>query len=76
MSDAVNKIRLFLKNDIGIDTESLSDTDTLFTSGLVDSFSLIELLMFLENDLNTKVDIAELGLDDLDTITALSKLAG
>ena len=76
MSDSAAKIREFLQNNAGVDVNSVSDEDPLFTSGLVDSFALIELLAFLENELNAQVDVSELGIDELDTISSLSKLVG
>ncbi len=74
MSTVKNKIREFLINDLGLSVGTIGDDEPLFTSGLIDSFALIELLSFLESELNYKIDLAELSIDELDTINALSKL--
>lgn len=68
------KIREFIESELGIDIKSLSDTDPLYTSGIIDSFAFIEMLSFLENLFETKIDLADLSLDELDSIDSLSKL--
>lgn len=75
MDAIVAKIRGFLESDMGLSLADVENESALFTSGLIDSFALLELLSFLESDLGVKIDIAELGIDDLDTINALAKLA-
>lgn len=74
MSTTKEKIRKFLINDLGLNVDAIGDDEALFTSGLIDSFALIELLSFLESELNYKIDLAELSIDELDTINALAKL--
>lgn len=74
MPTTKEKIRQFLNNDLGLNVQAIGDDEALFTSGLIDSFALIELLSFLESELNYKIDLAELGIDELDTINALAKL--
>jgi len=74
MSSINEKLRKFLNKELGLDVKNMGDDEALFTSGLVDSFSLIELLAFVENDLNVKIDIADVSIDDLDTISALATL--
>lgn len=74
MPTTKEKIRKFLTNDLGLNVEAIGDDEALFTSGLIDSFALIELLSFLESELNYKIDLAELSIDELDTINALAKL--
>lgn len=74
MPTTKEKIRKFLINDLGLNVEAIGDDEALFTSGLIDSFALIELLSFLESELNYKIDLAELSIDELDTINALAKL--
>lgn len=76
MSDVRSKIKNFLNESLEVDISSISDSEELFTSGLIDSFSLIELLEFLEQELNFTVDFAEIIVDDFDTIDALVKLVG
>ena len=74
MSEARLKIRQFLQDNIEVDIGTIKDTEELFTSGLVDSFALIELLGFMESELNFSVNFADMTVDDFDTIAALVKL--
>jgi acyl carrier protein len=74
MSDIRTQIRTFLADDLSIDMSQVVDSEPLFTSGLIDSYSLIELLSFLESDIGFVVDFAELNVDDFDTIDSLVSL--
>ncbi|WP_317933024.1 acyl carrier protein [Halioxenophilus sp. WMMB6] len=74
MTDVKSKIRAFLGEELEVDVASISDDDALFTSGLVDSYSLIELLSFLETELGYSADFADLNVDDLDSINSLHSL--
>jgi acyl carrier protein len=74
MEDKVKKIKSFLSTDLGIDVSGIGDDSPLFTSGVIDSFALIELLAFLESDLNVEIDIADLDIEKLDTVNSIVKL--
>lgn len=69
-----SRIRKFLEQDDEVEIDKISDTDTLFTSGLIDSYSLIELLSFMESEFGYVVDFEQLTIDDFDTIEALVNL--
>jgi len=75
MSAAQEKIRSFLTRNLGLNLAGINDDSPLFTSGIVDSFALFELLSFLESEFNCKIDIADLNINDLDTISGISSLA-
>jgi acyl carrier protein len=74
VSDVGAKIKQFLQDSLDVDVASLTDTEELFTSGLIDSFALIELLGFMESELDFTVNFSEMTVDDFDTIEALVKL--
>jgi acyl carrier protein len=74
MSEVKLKIRTFLADELEVDTANLKDEEAMFTSGLVDSYALIELLSFLESELGYTVDFGELDVEDFDTIDSLDKL--
>ena len=67
-------IKTFLSNELGLDVSAIENDTPLFTSGLIDSFSLIEMLSFLESEMDVKVDIADLSIDELDTIDGIVAL--
>lgn len=75
MSSSVKeKIRNFLSQDLGIDVSGTSDAGALFTSGLIDSFALLELMAFMEREFAVKIEIADMSIEQLDTIDALAAL--
>jgi len=76
MKNAVkDRIRSFLSTDLGIDLSGVSDDAALFTSGTIDSFALLELMAFMEKEFGAKIEIADMSIEQLDTIDALAALA-
>mgnify|MGYP003836150431 FL=1 len=70
------EVRLFLQESWEIDMEGVENCDSLFSSGLLDSLSVTELIAFLETRLQTNINVAQLSLDDLDSVDAIVELAG
>jgi len=67
------RIRQFVALDLLDDPDlNLADDDALFSSGLVDSFSAVRLLAFLQTEFNTALPGA--GLEDLDTVAKCADL--
>lgn len=67
------RIRHFLLHDLLDEPDlDLSDDDALFSSGLVDSFSAVRLLAFLQAEFEAKID--GVGLEDLDTVNKCAAL--
>ncbi len=48
--------------------------EPLISNGLVDSFSLVDLSLFIEKQFNVIIDNTELNKDTFDTITQLASL--
>jgi len=61
-------LREFLRDQGRVDVSAVADDTLLFSSGLVESFTLIELVVFIEQQTGTKVRPAEVRLDHLDSI--------
>jgi acyl carrier protein len=53
---------------------TLSESTTLISSGLVDSFSLVDLAMFVEEEFGVKIDDTELNAETFDTLGELAAL--
>jgi len=71
----------FLKSECGLDSETIDDNTALFSSNLMDSLDLLDLVSFLEEKYDLKISSMEVGLDSLDTIAKVmafveKKLAG
>jgi acyl carrier protein len=52
----------------------LHQDDPLITSGLIDSFSLVDLALFVEDNFNVKIDDTELNSDTFNTLAQLADL--
>ena len=50
---------------------SLTADEPLITSGLIDSFSLIDLSLYIEDNFDVKIDDTELNSDTFDTLEQL-----
>ena len=60
----------------GLDATAIDDTTLLFSSGLLDSFSVAELLMFIEEQGGFRVEPTEITLDNLDSIERILAFTG
>ncbi len=65
---ASENIRTYLSDRLGVDISGLTDDSPLFSSSLVDSFSLVELITFVETQGAIKVDAWDVTLDNFDSI--------
>ena len=74
MSDRTEAVRKILHDSLKVDTSGLSDTDSIFTSGLIDSFALLELITLLESHFNIRIDAADATIENLDTVEGITKL--
>ena len=55
-------------------TRSLSDDEALISSGLIDSFSLVDLALFVEDTFGVRIEDSELTSDVFDTLSELTSL--
>ena len=62
------ELREFLEDDLAVDTQEITDDCLLFSSGIVDSFALVTLMTFLEDEADIKVAASEVTLDNMDSI--------
>mgnify|MGYP001394939049 CR=1 FL=1 len=58
----------FLEVDLGVDVQDVDADTPLFSSQLVDSFALVNLMMFLEREAGIRIAPADVNLDNMDTI--------
>ena len=66
----------YLQNKQGIDPSSIeSDDAELFSSGLIDSFSMVDLIQFIETEGGFKMNPSDVNLDNLDSITRILTFA-
>ncbi|HVO24331.1 MAG TPA: acyl carrier protein [Candidatus Margulisiibacteriota bacterium] len=67
---ALSKERLlhFMQDKLGIDTADVDEETRLFSSGIIDSAGLVELIVFVESEENMKFAPEDISLDHLDSI--------
>ena len=53
---------------------AIGPDEALITSGLVDSFHLVDLALFVEDSFGVRIDDSELNADMFDTLAQLSAL--
>jgi len=64
-------LREFIGENLGVDVGDIEDDTPLFSSGLIDSASLVELIVFVESQGNVKFDPDDVTLDNLDSIAQI-----
>ena len=68
-------IRDFLQRRFPLPAAKAFDRDTpLFSSGVVDSFGVLELIAFLEDTFGITIDTAQHDLHEFDTIEKIERL--
>jgi acyl carrier protein len=76
MSLSSEDIIRFLKTDLGVKIDNIDQETLLFSSGIIDSFSLISLLMFIETEGGVKVSPADVNLANFDSVARVTKFIG
>ena len=66
-----SQIVAFLVSELGVDSAKVSDDTPLFSSGLIDSFSLVRLLGFIESKAQIRIEPTDVSLDNMDTISRI-----
>jgi acyl carrier protein len=57
-----------LRDELFLDTAGIESETPLFSSGLIDSFSLATLILAIEEKARVKLDPLDITLDNLDSI--------
>jgi acyl carrier protein len=73
MSFSADVLMTFMEDSLGLDTAMVDDQTPLFTSSLLDSFSMIELIEFIESSAGIKVSPTDVNLDNLDSVGRIMK---
>lgn len=67
MSLSFEDFRQFL-TELGVDSEDVKADTPLFSSGLIDSFSLVVLMTFIEKSGGVSISPADVTLENFDSI--------
>jgi len=75
MSDLITKLSAFLAADIlKQPNRVISADEPLISSGLIDSFSLMDVALFVEDNFGVRIEDTELNADTFDNLTQLVSL--
>lgn len=68
------KLKTYICSEIIKDKDyPLKDDEELLTGGLVDSFSLVHIAVFIEQEIGVKIPDTELTIETMDTINDMTK---
>ena len=70
-----SKVFVFLEEDLGIDVSLITADTALFSTGILDSFSLVNLMMFLESEGGFRIRSIDVNLENLDSINRIVAFA-
>ncbi|MBF0622081.1 MAG: acyl carrier protein [Magnetococcales bacterium] len=76
MSDIRNRILTFLDDELGMDLDEVQPDTLLFSSGMIDSFSLVTLMTFLEENFGFRISPDDVTLDNLDSVERIEGFIG
>lgn len=65
----------FLSDELGVETDDIEPDTLLFSSGIVDSFALVTMMMFIENHAGIRVNPTDVNLDNFDTVDRIVNFA-
>ena len=65
----------YLEDKARVDLSSVDDETELFSSGMVDSFAMVDLLVFLEKHTGTKMGPEDISLENLDSVGRIMAFA-
>lgn len=61
----------FLEDELGIETDEIENDTALFSAGIVDSFALVNMMMFLETQGGFRINPVDVNLDNLDSVNRI-----
>jgi acyl carrier protein len=76
MSDEmITTLATFMSNEIMKQPDrQITPDEPLISGGLIDSFSLVDLALFVEETFGVRIDDTELNADTFDSLTQLTEL--
>ena len=73
MTVVSEKIRDYLVTEFGV-AQTITSDEPLFSSGLIDSFSMVDLLAFVEKSAGRRIRVVDVNLDNFDSIDRIVAL--
>ena len=74
-TEIINTLENFIAKDLLKQPDrKIAPDEALISGGLIDSFSLVDLALFIEENLGARIDDTELNADTFDNLTQLADL--
>ena len=75
MSETISKLSEFISGTIlKQPNRKIDPSEPLLSSGLIDSFSLMDVALFVEDNFGVRIEDTELNADTFDSLTQLASL--
>ncbi|MDX1379337.1 MAG: phosphopantetheine-binding protein [Anaerolineales bacterium] len=75
MSEIISQLATFIATDILKQPDrSIAPEEPLISSGLIDSFSLMDVALFVEDSYGVRIEDTELNAETFDNLTKLAAL--
>lgn len=75
MEELISKLATFIATDILKQPKrAIRADEALISSGLIDSFSLMDISLFVEGNFGVRIDDTELNAETFDTLEQLARL--
>ena len=75
MTNIIEQLAKFLSNDILKQPDrAIAPDEALISSGLIDSFSLMDVALFVEDTFGVRIEDTELNAETFDNLTQLASL--
>jgi acyl carrier protein len=68
MTLSTQRLLTFVADTLGVDTAGVDENTPLFSSGMIDSASMVDLIVFVEAEGHVKFGPDDISLDHLDSI--------
>jgi acyl carrier protein len=74
-AEIIQELKIYLQEDIlQLPNREIEADEVLISSGLIDSFSLVDVALFVEDNYDVRIDDTELNADTFDTLNELAEL--
>jgi len=70
------RLLAFMRDQLRIETDDIDDSTPLFSSGRIDSFSLVSLVTFLEDATDSRMDLGDVTIENFDTVGRILAFIG
>lgn len=75
MSVTPEAVTRYLKEQAGVDVHTITPETALFTSNLLDSFSLVDLILFVESEMAGSIDPDDVTIENFDSVDRIVRFA-